>query len=75
MNMPGFTAEASLRSITRVYRASAGIISKTDQVQMQMLLCFGPPGYETCCECLDEPPYDCYCHPRTLWPELSLEIT
>ena len=78
MNMPGFTAEAALRSITRVYRASASIVSKTHEIQMQMVLCDGPSGYETCCTCSDARPSDCYecLYPDILpSPELFSEFT
>lgn len=67
MNMPGFTAEASLRSTTSVYRTAASIVSKTDAVQMQMFFCMGNRG-EVCCQCWDDGS-NCHCRRRPL-PEL-----
>jgi hypothetical protein len=68
MNMPGFTAEASLGSITRVYRAAASIVSKTDEVQMQTLFfCLGEL-LDHCCRC-DDDGYNCRCF-RLPLPEL-----
>jgi hypothetical protein len=76
MNMPGFTAEASLRSTTSVYRATAGIVSKSGGVQMQIMSwCYVRPGFEgvflRCCRCSDYGE-NCFCYNEPL-PELFPE--
>jgi len=70
MNMPGFTAEASLRSTTSVYRAVGRLVSKTDDVQMQYFFCMGE-NQDVCCHYTDQ--YDLHCVRRPhlkLFPEL-----
>jgi len=74
MNTPGFTAEASLRSTTSVYRATAGIVSKSGGIQMQRISwCYPRPGFGSWQQCcvwsgdLWDPP-QCYNEPL---PELS----
>jgi hypothetical protein len=66
MNMPGFTAEASLRSITSVYRAAASIRSKTEEVEPMFILCSSEasPVIE-CCVFSDVFPYEPYRCTRT----------
>jgi hypothetical protein len=56
MNIPGFTAEASLRSTTNIYRATANIVSKPNEVQMQWLYCYRDydTGFTRCCRGSDD---------------------
>ena len=68
MNMPGFTAEASLRSTTSVYRAVGRLVSKTDEVQMQLYFCMGELQ-DVCCHVSDDG-YDLHCVRRPK-PKLS----
>jgi len=77
MNTPGFTAEASLRPTTNVYRATANIAPESDGIQMQMSWCFLRPGFEggfwRCCRCWDDGS-NCYCYNEPL-PELFPDPT
>jgi hypothetical protein len=82
MNIPGFTAEASLCSATSVYRATANVASKLGKVQMQQpffggnYYCYREEntGFTRCCECSSY--YDqfggCRCYtlrPPELFPD------